>query len=140
MASNQLIYPSVTLIIGESPLARLEGDHRYFAFSQNNSGGGFHRDENYGEYVVIAAKDADHANDRVQEIGVYFNGCDSERDCSCCGDRWYAVYGEGDLTPQVYGKRPEAIVADDTFFRMSVVVHHADGTRETYSRVDDKKR
>lgn len=62
---------------------------KYFEFSQNNSGGSFVEDENLGEYVLIEAEDLDKAIEIAEEIGIYFNGVTDERDCPCCGDRWY---------------------------------------------------
>lgn len=78
----------------------------WFLFSQNNSGGRFDFDEDEGitHHVVIEAKDAWLANQRAQHMGIYFDGCDSGRDCSCCGDRWDEVSGEGDDVPKVYGQ------------------------------------
>ncbi len=63
----------------------------FFHFEQNNSGGGFDADENVAPIVVIEAVDADAANDRAEQLGIYFGGVNDGRDCECCGDRWYAV-------------------------------------------------
>jgi hypothetical protein len=62
-----------------------------YLFRQNNSGGSFVRDGNVGNYVIIQAMNADHANSIALKIGIYFNGVDDEIDCACCGDRWYTV-------------------------------------------------
>lgn len=141
MENIRPVYPNVMLTIDKSSLTPFQGDHRYFTFDQNNSGGSFDYDENYGDHVIIAAKNSDHANERAQEIGLYFNGAhENGPDCECCGDRWYAANGEGDLTPQIYSKRPEALLAEGGWFRDLIVVHHADGSRETYRRIDEKKR
>jgi hypothetical protein len=76
----------------------------WFHFSQNNSGGSW-----VGPmHVVIEARDAGHANERaVKECGLYFNGVGEGRDCSCCGDRWYAAQNEGEEFPHIYGDRVE---------------------------------
>jgi len=78
----------------------------FFTFEQNNSGGSFAYDEPAGitVNVIIEAANAAEANDKAEEIGLYFNGCRDGRDCECCGDRWYATYDDGDLKPSVYGK------------------------------------
>lgn len=47
---------------------------KFFTFRQNNSGGIDHIDENLNRYVIIEANDAQHANERAQEIGIYFDG------------------------------------------------------------------
>lgn len=62
----------------------------FYHFSQNNSGGSFDFDKNDGitHHVVIEAVSAESANKKLQDIGGYFDGCDTGRDCSCCGDRW----------------------------------------------------
>lgn len=70
-----------------------------YIFTQNNSGGSFDFDEKSGitHYVFIEAKDYKDANERAQNIGIYFNGCDEGLDCECCGDRWYELYNESEF-------------------------------------------
>jgi len=83
----------------------------WFHYNQNNSGGSFDFDETAGitHHVVIEAKNAWLADQRAQFAGIYFDGCDSGRDCSCCGDRWYSAAGEdGDEVPMVYGQPANA--------------------------------
>lgn len=75
----------------------------FYTYSQNNSGGGFDIDEHVTITVIIEADSADEADAKAEEIGIYFDGCDSEIDCPCCGDRWYRAYGEGDEKPSIYG-------------------------------------
>lgn len=59
----------------------------YWSFRQNNSGGVFHGP---AVNVVVKADDAAHANLIASGIsGVYFDGCENDVDCPCCGDRWY---------------------------------------------------
>ena len=65
-----------------------------FHYRQNNSGGYF-----LGEYndIYIEAKNVRAADCLAEEhFGVYFNGVDDNRDCECCGDRWYSPYHEED--------------------------------------------
>ncbi len=129
--------------VGKSPLLPLgAGEVKYYDFSQNNSGGTFANDENVAENVIIAARNKDEANSRAESVGIYFNGCDDERDCECCGDRWYAQYNESkDLQPLIYGDLPpeKYLIEHGYSMRTQVIVHHADGTRETFTRVDAKK-
>ena len=77
---------------------------KFYQFRQNNSGGTFDSSEadGIGWLVVIEATSAGHANDRAERIGLYFDGCNDGRDCSCCGDRWCSAYGDGDDVPSVY--------------------------------------
>lgn len=102
---------------------------KFYYFSQNNSGGSFHMDDlaGIGECVIIEATSAKHANSRAEEIGLYFNGCESGQDCSCCGDRWDAAYSdEGDEVPSIYGSPIEEKEAG--MFREKVYVHYLNGS------------
>lgn len=80
----------------------------FYVFDQNNSGGHFIRDEQFGigDYVIIEAIALEEAISRAEEIGIYFNGVELGRDCECCGDRWYVPYDEeAPDTPMIY-ERP----------------------------------
>ena len=61
---------------------------KFYKFRQNNSGGSFDVNADVTIEVYIEAEDVDMANIKAQEIGIYFDGCNTERDCPCCGDRW----------------------------------------------------
>jgi hypothetical protein len=62
----------------------------WYRFDQNNPGGSFEVDENVSHIVYIQASSAKSANNRADDIyGMYFDGVESGRDCSCCGSRWY---------------------------------------------------
>ena len=68
----------------------------FYTFDQNNSGGQFIGPN----YIIIEADSAEEANTIAQEsAGVYFNGCEDNIDCECCGDRWYPVSGKGKKKP-----------------------------------------
>lgn len=86
----------------------------FFTFDQNNSGGSFEFDGKAGisHYVIIEADSSGQANDKAERIGLYFNGCENERDCDCCGDRWSSAYGDGRAVPSVYS---EEILVDSKF-------------------------
>lgn len=78
----------------------------FFTYHQNNSGGSFVFDEQRGIgcYVIVEAEDYKQANRIAEDIGLYFNGCENDIDCDCCGDRWYEQYtGKGDEVPSIYG-------------------------------------
>lgn len=88
---------------------------KFFTFNQNNSGGSFDIDLNFGisQYVIIEAENASQANEIALGIGLYFYGCSSGNDCPCCGDRWYEVDdSDGTEFPSIYG---EIVVVSDLF-------------------------
>lgn len=78
----------------------------FYRFNQNNSGGCFHADDRVCIHVIVEAHCAAEANDRAESLGIYFNGVEDDRDCACCGDRWYPAWGQGDDEPQIYGHHP----------------------------------
>jgi hypothetical protein len=65
---------------------------KFYRFRQNNSGGHFHENDKVGELVIVEAISHTEANEIAEDNGIYFDGCDSGRDCSCCGDRWYKAH------------------------------------------------
>lgn len=106
----------------------------FYCFNQNNSGGSFQIDDRVSEYVIIEADSASEANDRAENVGIYFNGCDDERDCPCCGDRWYPAWkDEGDTSPTIYGKPVSEYdtrwVKKGTAF---AYVYYKDGRKESF--------
>ena len=108
---------------------------KFFCFRQNNSGGHFVVDDKVTQNVIIEARDAYQANMIAQGmLGIYFNGCDDGTDCSCCGDRWYPVDGEGDDEPLLYGKPVKQGVQRAWFASPGspiCYIYHFDGTKET---------
>ena len=80
----------------------------FYTFGQNNPGGSFIVDDTVCHFVIIEADTAGEANDLAEYKGIYFNGCDDDIDCPCCGDRWYTVgkYDETD-EPLIYSEKPE---------------------------------
>lgn len=81
---------------------------KFFTFRQNNSGGRFHHrpEDGIGFAVIVEAQNANHAKDRAERIGLYFDGCAKGFDCSCCGDRWSGYLDDSDGTdkPEIYGE------------------------------------
>jgi len=61
----------------------------WFEFDQNNSGGSHNVDDKVCHRLFIQAPDYRQAEEKATSMGVYFDGVDAGRDCSCCGDRWY---------------------------------------------------
>ena len=86
----------------------------FYTFGQNNPGGSFIVDDTVCHYVIIEADDYALANDLAEYKGIYFNGCDDDIDCPCCGDRWSEVYkNDGTDEPLIYSEKPD--VYDDIF-------------------------
>jgi hypothetical protein len=106
---------------------------KFYTYSQNNSGGSFDQNENIAEYVIIEATSAADADRRAEEVGIYFNGCATGSDCSCCGDRWNEAYGEGDTSPSIYGSPvgDEYVSKYGFSLRNSIIIHYYDGTKKT---------
>lgn len=109
---------------------------KFFAFRQNNSGGSFDHEpsEGIGLTVWVEAVDAAHANARAELIGLYFNGCQDGRDCSCCGDRWYEAYsGDSDIKdfPSLYGEQWRDVKEDESptlDWNIPSYIHRMDGS------------
>ncbi|WJN63245.1 hypothetical protein [Streptomyces phage phiScoe45] len=107
----------------------------FFEYNQNNSGGSFDfEDGKITHYVIVEADTAELANERAEEIGLYFDGYG---DCSCCGDRWYSQWDDkdGDEVPSIYGTP----ISDFDFGfrwmkgdRPEAYVHFADGRVQGY--------
>lgn len=80
----------------------------FYTFRQNNSGGSFCVDKSDGidVMVIVEANSHEHANERAEEIGLYFDGCSTGNDCKGCGDRWSRAWKEdGTEWPSSYGTR-----------------------------------
>ena len=104
---------------------------KFYEFIQNNSGGSFVNSEKDGicEYVIIEALNANDANNRAEDIGLYFDGCDNGRDCPCCGDRWYKVdESDGEDKPSIYGE--SVYDTKKTRYRDKCFIHFLDGKIE----------
>ena len=102
---------------------------KFYEYSQNNTGGSFANSETDGicEYVIIEALNANDANARAEDIGLYFDGCENDMDCDCCGDRWYRVdESDGSDIPSVYGTPLEDVTK--SLFREECFIHYLDGT------------
>jgi len=108
---------------------------KFFTFRQNNSGGSFDISETVAHNVIIEAHSAKEANAHAEDIGIYFDGCETGADCNCCGDRWYAAWEDGTDTPLIYGESPE--LCNDMFAKEGQPVCHVyylDGSKTTYRK------
>ena len=106
----------------------------WYEFDQNNSGGWFHinDEKGIGPKVWIEADNANEANEKAQEIGIYFNGVDKGRDCDCCGDRW-------DATDKDWGFEKPKFYSRYTFhWHDTVYLHNKNGTITRLKEGDDE--
>jgi hypothetical protein len=79
--------------------------NKFYTFDQNNSGGYFIKCAKTGisEFVIIEARDADHAQDIFDGIGSSIDGFDNY--CECCGPRWEQVReADGEVELRIYDK------------------------------------
>ena len=108
---------------------------KFFEYHQNNSGGMFDINDKagIGPRVWVEATNAADANDRAERIGIYFNGCASGLDCSCCGDRWSSAWG-GDKGEDEVKPNSEY----DFTWHGTVYVHRLDGTIERIKPADEQ--
>jgi hypothetical protein len=82
-----------------------KGYKMFYTFRQNNSFGTFVVDKDVSYYVIVEADSYDEANEKAEEIGVYFDGVRNGHDCPCCGNRWNRcdTYDATD-EPVIYGE------------------------------------
>lgn len=108
-------------------------NNRFYHFNQNNSGGYFIEDDNYGicEDVIIEAPTAKDAFAKLEAIEAdvpnLFNYC------SCCGERWYNWQDDSDgtETPQIYDEPVEIVKAG--MFRKKCYVHYMNGSIKLFT-------
>ena len=84
-----------------------------YIWDQNNSGGSFIVDDRLTHRLVIEADNYDEAEEKAFRFGVYYNGVDEGRDCSCCGDRWYEgheVKLPADYSENIYHKKTYKVI------------------------------
>lgn len=110
----------------------------FFHFNQNNTGGSFEFDKEAGitHHVIIEADSVDEANGRAQEIGIYFDGCESGTDCSCCGDRWSRAWDtDADAEPLIYATPASEYASSFRFMgaKHEACVHYKDGRKEWFA-------
>ena len=101
----------------------------FYLYNQNNSGGSFVVDNDVTHFVIIEADSTFAADAKAQSIGIYFDGVADDRDCECCGDRWYCAYpSDGTAVPMIYSDMPEDY--DDMFASKGdvyCIIYYANG-------------
>jgi hypothetical protein len=104
--------------------APVKHEPKFYEFHQNNSGGSFVIDKvGISICVIIEAMSAGDANDRAEDIGIYF---DADADCRCCGSRWYGVDSGDTVDIETYdGHYASDWVKDGTPF---AYIHYLDGS------------
>jgi len=98
---------------------------KFYAYSQNNSGGIDVETAFVNRLVIIEAPTAEDANTKALSVGLYFNGCRDGRDCNCCGDRWgEADSHDGDDVPTHYG---DPINLTEVWKDYNTIIYYANG-------------
>ena len=113
---------------------------KFYTFTQNNSGGSFVNDtqSGLGHFTIIEAENAKQANIIAQSIGIYFDGCDKDLDCSCCGDRWYEVdENDGYDEPKIYYKKASEHY---DMFNAGCYIHYQNGKIESIDTYKNKEK
>lgn len=106
----------------------------FYTFDQNNSGGEFIIDRQAGiaPYVIIEADSPKEANEKAEEIGLYFDG---GGDCPCCGNRWSEVSSyDGKESPKVYGQPADNYKTNLRWgpTGYEIAVHYKDGRVDSF--------
>lgn len=103
---------------------------KWFEYGQNNSGGSWVPPY---RVVWVQARTKRQANAIAQdEADVYFDGCDTGRDCPCCGDRWSEPLDDGgEDAPDLTWRRESTMRSGSLYAEvpMALLVHE-DGRRE----------
>lgn len=112
----------------------------FYTYNQNNSGGVFKTNKHLKHFVIIEANSAEEANEKAEDLGIYFNGVEKGIDCPCCGNRWYEVEDwQAEKEPLIFGKIPEDFVAEDDYFGYEVVIYYQNGTKEIVKKEQNKQ-
>ena len=98
---------------------------KFYIFDQNNSGG--YWDKVLGYVVIIEAETPEKANEKAEEIGIYFDGVESGEDCECCGDRWCEVDEYDAIEPENLAKELEDIKQRQKDWELSSTIRYANG-------------
>jgi hypothetical protein len=110
---------------------------KFYLYDQNNSGGFFVYDENFGENVLIEARSSGEANEKMQDMGCYGHSV-----CDCCGERWSMFYGEDSwgvhkTAEEVIAKyAPPAVIDPQRPWErgQQLVIHYLDGRIEWHHK------
>lgn len=97
----------------------------FFSYNQNNSGGLF---KGPAEYIIVEAETPKEADERAQDVGVYFD-CYLASDCACCGQRWVKSFDAGSDKPEIYGY-PKSDWEKE-FPGRTILIYYKNNTKET---------
>lgn len=118
---------------------------KFFQFDQLNTGGSFITDDKVCHRLFIEADSVEEAIEKAENLGCYWNGVEAERDCPCCGDRWYIPRNDGESYPMEYGnivfnsveEHAQYLANDFGWTSPDVRIFYADGTvREIFIQKD----
>ena len=101
----------------------------FYLYNQNNSGGSFTQNGDLAHRVVIEAPSIGMANDKAEEIGIYFDGVESGYDCACCGDRWHSPDELSDHDKQDMLAYVQGLADRYGWTSPDCIVHYLDGTK-----------
>jgi hypothetical protein len=103
---------------------------KFYAFTQNNSGGYFINNEEFGiaEFIIIQAESHNVAWEKLKSFEAHVP--DLFDYCSCCGERWsdWLSESDGKSTPEIFGK--SVYTLDKDIYRERCFVHFHNGTIE----------
>ena len=85
---------------------------KWYCFKQNNTGGFFIIDDKVCHNIYIEAVSFREAVEKAEELGCYWDGVSSGRDCPCCGDRWSKRIDDPIDLNEIQNKTFEADVFD----------------------------
>lgn len=107
---------------------------KFYDFNQNNSGGYFIYNEEFGvgEVMIIEAENYEMANAKLNMIGDEVDGFHSY--CSCCGERWSEKYDESDAEdfPHIYSNNLEK--SELPSWCKAIYIHYANGAFKKYEK------
>lgn len=99
---------------------------KFFTFNQNNSGGYFIINDDVACYLIIEAKNAEEATDKMYDITENYSEY-----CTCCGKRWSSWIDDedGKDEPMVWDIKIKEKSPDRTFGG-STIIYYYDGSKE----------
>ncbi len=115
----------------------------FYTYEQNKRGVSI-VNEHIKHYVIIEAASAKEADEKAENVGIYFDGVDKEIDYPWRGDRWSRAedpsFGsKGTKKPEIYGRSiirffSERINNND--LSEDVIIYHKNGKVESFSGKD----
>lgn len=109
---------------------------KFFTFNQNNSGGYFVNNDEYGvaEYIIIESVSAKLAWKKLVDIGDNVPGMFDY--CPCCGERWsdWIDDSDGKDEPMIFGEPINNCKKE--IFRDKAFVHYLNGEIKEFIFID----